>query len=502
MCFSTLRRPSRISTALYKLACVASPSTLALTIQPRPATESFILPTLAIRLVRTSAVPVAFPVPGQPAAGVDNVVAEWSINPDGTANPASYRELMRISQSFYDHQIGQIGFNPNAGIGDADYGNLYIALGDGGNNFPPNPIDPYNNGQNLDNVQGSILRINPLASGGNPYTIPADNPFRVDGTPSTARNTIWAYGFRNPHHFTFDRGGDHKMLIVDIGQSNIEEVNLGQAGGNYGWDLREGTFQTTASFSGSNNLVDTLPANHATDGFTYPVAQYDHDSDNNNNIEGLWSIAGGSVYRGTAVPELTGLYFFGEFAQNSGAIYAVDVNDLIQRDDFSNLGSLYNGQLAPFVQLRLMHNGQEKSLLQIIRDASGNQSLSRTDLRFGLGPDGEIYVLNKHDGRVRRIASTSGLLPGDYNNDGIVDGADYVVWRNNAGTNNLLPNNPTPGPIDQTEYDRWRTNFGASRGATHRGSASQVPEPTSLLLAVATSLLITFQPSRGATLRR
>ena len=138
--------------------------------------------------------PVAFPAPGQPA-GVDNVVAEWSVNPDGTANPASYRELMRISQSFYDHQIGQIGFNPNAGIGDADYGNLYIALGDGGNKFPPNPIDPFNNGQNLENVQGSILRINPLASGGAPYTIPADNPFRIDGVPSTAQTRFGPMAF-------------------------------------------------------------------------------------------------------------------------------------------------------------------------------------------------------------------------------------------------------------------------------------------------------------------
>jgi hypothetical protein len=274
------------------------------------------------------------------------------------------------------------------------------------------------------------------------------------------------------------------MLITDIGQSNIEEVNLGAAGANYGWDLREGTFQTTSSFSGSNNIVDTLPANHATDAFTYPVAQYDHDWDNNNNIEGLWSIVGGSVYRGSGVPELNGLYLFGEFAENSGAIFAVDVNDLVQREDFSNLSSLYDGHLAPFVRLRIMHNGQEKTLLQIIRDASGNQNLNRTDLRFGLGPDGEIYVLNKHDGRVRRIAAVSGLLPGDYNDDGTVDAADYVIWRANVGTNNLLPNNPTPGPIDQTEYERWLANFGNSAPGGGGIALGQVPEPASVDVAL------------------
>ena len=327
--------------------------------------------------------PVIFPSP--PDLNHDSVVGEWTVNSNGTVNTASYRELMRIGQPFHDHNVGQIGFNPNVSSGDADYGNLYIALGDGGNNFPPIPIDPHNMGQDLNNPHGSILRINPLVSGGSPYSIPSDNPFRIDGTPNTSRNTIWAYGLRNPHRFTFDTAGDHKMLISDIGQSNIEEINLGAAGANYGWDLREGTFVTNG-FSGSNNLIDPLPANHASDTYTYPVAQYDHDPDNNNNIEGLWSVVGGSVYRGSALPDLRGLYIFGEFAQNSGAIFAADVDDLVQREDFSNLSSLDGGMLAPFVQLRLIHNGQEKSLLQIIRDASGNQSLNRTDLRFGVGP--------------------------------------------------------------------------------------------------------------------
>jgi hypothetical protein len=423
--------------------------------------------------------PAIFPSP--PNLHHDSVVGEWTVNANGTVNTGSYRELMRIGQPFSDHGIGQIGFNPNASPGDADYGNLYITMGDGGNNVPITEIDPHEHGQDLNNPHGSILRINPLASGGNPYTIPNDNPFRVDGNPSTSRNVIWAYGLRNPHRFIFDTAGDHKMLITDIGQANIEEVNLGAAGANYGWDLREGTFLTTAAVTNGNNLVDPLPANHATDAFTYPVAQYDHDWDNNNNIEGLWSIVGGSVYRGSALPELHGLYLFGEFAQNSGAIFAVDVADLVQREDFSDLASLYNGHLAPFVRLRLIHNGQEKTLLQIIRDASGNQNLNRTDLRFGVGPDGEIYVLNKHDGRVRRIAGVAGLLPGDYNDDGTVDAADYVVWRKNEGTQNLLPNNPTPGPIDHTEYERWLAGFGSSGAGT--GSTRPVPEPTSMYLA-------------------
>jgi Glucose / Sorbosone dehydrogenase len=443
--------------------------------------------------------PVFFPSP--PGLNHDSVVGEWTMNANGTVNTSSYREVMRIGQPFHDHNIGQIGFNPNAAAADPDFGNLYIALGDGGNNFPPNPIDPHDLAQDINSPHGSILRINPLTSGGQPYAIPADNPFRVSDSPSTSRNVIWAYGLRNPHRFTFDTAGDHKMLISDIGQSNIEEINLGAAGANYGWDLREGTFQTTSSFSNHNNLVDSLPANHASDAFTYPVAQYDHDLDNNNQIEGLWSVVGASVYRGSAVPELTGLYLFGEFAQNSGAIFAVDVDDLVQRDDFSNLPSLYDGHLAPFVQLRIIHNGQEKTLLQIIRDASGNQSLTRTDLRFGEGPDGEIYILNKHDGRVRRIAAVSGLVPGDYNDDGVVDAADFVVWRKNLGTDNILPNTPTPGPIDETEYERWRANFQSSVPGGEGGDAGRIPEPASALLLLTSLLAAAAGRRRGSVPR-
>jgi hypothetical protein len=239
--------------------------------------------------------PVDFPAPSPPGLNHYSVLGEWTMNTNGTVNTGSYRELMRIGQPYADHNIGQIDFNPNAMPSDADYGNLYIATGDGGNVFPIGQIDPHDHGQGLDEPFGAVLRINPLASGSNPYTVPTDNPFRVDSTPASPQNLIWAYGLRNPHRFTFDTGGDHKMLITDIGQSNVEEVNLGAAGANYGWDLREGTFVTT-SVSGGQNFVDPLPANHAGDVFTYPVAQYDHDWDNNNSIEGLWSIVGVGFY--------------------------------------------------------------------------------------------------------------------------------------------------------------------------------------------------------------
>ncbi len=428
--------------------------------------------------------PVIFPSP--PNLNHDSVVGEWQVNANGTVNTGSYRELLRIGQPFSDHNIAQISFNPNASSGEGDYGKLYIALGDGGNNIPANPIDPHDFGQNIGQPYGSILRIDPLVSGGSPFTVPVDNPFRVSSNPGTSENLVWAYGLRNPHRFTFDTAGDHKMLISDIGQANIEEINLGTAGANYGWDLREGTFQTVSPFSGGLNPVDTLPAGHATDGFTYPVAQYDHT---NNLVNGSVAIVGGAVYRGNSVPQLKGLYIFGEFATNSGPLFAVEVDDLIQREDFSNLNSLNDGHLAPFQEIRLTHNGVEKSLRQIIDDALPG-SVSRTDLRFGVGPDNEIYVLNKHDGIVRKLVSVSGVLNGDADRDGDVDGRDFLAWQRGVGNSHgdwSDGNFNGDDTIDELDLAIWQQNYDGTLPLT---SPLSVPEPTTVLFSASLVLSI------------
>ena len=210
-------------------------------------------------------------------------------------------------------------------------------------------------------------------------------------------------------------------------------------------------------------MVRSLPGNHPTDGFTYPVAQYDHDPDNNNSIQGLWAVVGGSVYRGTDVPELTGMYLFGDFAENHGPIFAVGVNELVQRDDFSNLSQLDDGLLAPIVELTLTQNGQERTLLEIIRAASGNPSLNRTDLRFGVGPDNEIYVLNKRDGVVRRIASVSGLLRCDFDHDGTcgIDDIDALVMEIVAMSDDSRFDLNADGSVDLDDRDAWLADAGA-----------------------------------------
>ncbi len=412
--------------------------------------------------------PVILGAPSPPGVDHDSIVGEWTVNANGTVDTNSYRELLYVGQTREDHNIGQIGFNPNANSGDADFGNLYIALGDGGG-----VQDPFNQGQNLSQPLGSYLRIDPLAAGGDPFSVPGDNPFRVSNNPETVQNLIWAYGFRNAHRFTFDTAGDGKMIISDIGQGSIEEINLGVAGANYGWDVREGTFLTTVD----ENVLDNLPANHATDAFTYPVAQYDHS---NNLVHHSVAIVGGSVYRGSDVPQLTGLYLFGDFASNSGPVFAVDVDDLIQRDDFTDLANLNNGHLAPIAEVRLTKGGVEKTLRQIITDESG-QFESRTDLRFGVGPDGEIYVLNKHDGVVRKIVSVSGILDGDADRDGDVDGADFLTWQQGAGSSGDWSDGDfdASGFVDAADLALWQAAYG---GTAALASSHPVPEPQTAIL--------------------
>ena len=406
----------------------------------------------------------------------NSVLAEWTALADGTLDAESYRELAFFQQPQFDHNIGQISFNPNASQGSADYGKLYLALGDGGgvgdprrlaNDIRTTPENP--NGY----PHGSLLRIDPLAVDGQPYTIPDDNPFadEADVIPE-----VWAYGLRNPHRFSWDTTTG-RMFLSDIGQANIEEINEGIAGHNYGWGLREGTFETTFLAG----VTDLLPP-HVFDSFTYPVAQYDHSAGES------WAIVGGSVYRGRDVPQLTGMYLFGDFSTNHGPIFAVDIDDLVLRDDFNDLENLHGGLLAPFVELRLTHGGVPTTLVDIIIDTLDNPFQSRTDLRFGVGPDAEIYVLNKHDGMVRRIQSVAGLQDGDTDRDGDVDLVDLNNWLQGFGT--------VGTDWSDGDFDASRATDGADFLLLQRNlnrpalaaAATDLPEPASVTL-LAMSLL-------------
>ena len=186
---------------------------------------------------------------------------------------------------------------------------------------------------------------------------------------------IWALGLRHPLNISFDRGGTGKFLIADIGQAQVEEVNLGVAGANYGWPLREGTFATERL---DQTTLYALPADDAQNNFTYPVAQYDHS-------EGR-AITGGFVYRGTAVPQLAGQYLLGDIV--NGRIFHVAVD------------GLNPGAQATLQELRLLRGGSPVTLRTLVGGSSG-----RVDLRFGQDEAGEMYVLTKQDGKIRKFAA-------------------------------------------------------------------------------------------------
>ncbi len=200
-----------------------------------------------------------------------------SANPD-VADDNSGKLILSVDQPFSNHNGGLNVFGPD--------GMLYIGLGDGGA-----AADPLGNGQNLDTLLGSILRID--VDGGDPYRIPADNPFI---TVPGARGEIWAYGLRNPWRFSFDRQTG-QLFIADVGQAQWEEVNRASAsegGINYGWRVMEGAH----CFGGGGCDQSEL---------TLPIFEYNHQ-------EGC-SITGGHVYRGSAIPGLSGRYFYADYCQ-------------------------------------------------------------------------------------------------------------------------------------------------------------------------------------------
>ncbi len=185
------------------------------------------------------------------------------------------------------------------------------------------------------------------------------------------------------------------MLIADTGQDFIEEVNLGLKGANYGWGEREGTWVIEEN---NENVLFPLPKDDAKYGYTYPVAQYDHDIPP--EIEDYYpiAIAGGYVYRGKAIPELIGQYIFADFGSDA-RFFHVRADELVngKQAKIKELGlfNLFNGDRPSGGGLKPNH---ETSFLEII-------GKERSDVRFGVDEAGEIYVTSKQDGKVRKLVA-------------------------------------------------------------------------------------------------
>lgn len=211
------------------------------------------------------------------------VVERGSVSPlANLANPTAWLTIISIAHPRYtNHFGGLVAFGPD--------GMLYLGTGDGGG-----AGDPDGNAQDPLALLGKLLRLDVRnATLASPYEIPASNPY---AGMSSRRNEIWAMGLRNPWRFNFDGGS---LYIADVGQFRREEVNIAGAGAgglNYGWNTMEGTLCYIASTCSQAGL-------------TLPAFEYDHGT---NNVNGC-SITGGYVYRGKAIPELAGSYFYSDY---------------------------------------------------------------------------------------------------------------------------------------------------------------------------------------------
>jgi len=365
---------------------------------------------------------------GPPDSGyrIQSRISEFTSADRNTANRATERILIRANKAESNHNGGQLAFGPDA--------HLYASLGDGGA-----ADDPHGNGQSTRTLFGKIIRID--VDGSSPYGIPATNPFAGNPVCSivasgfdssdTSRSSapcpeIYAYGLRNPWRFSLDRGSlTPDLWVGDVGQGAYEEIDhIQSGGGNYGWDVKEGPdCHEPATGCNSSGLID-------------PVAAAPRSS-------GLASIIGGYVYRGSAIPALSGRYLFTDFY--SRGLYLYDAS-------------------AP--------NGYATLL--------GNTGVMASS--FAQDTAGELYLVAYDNGGLYRIDPASGTgnsssIPDRLSQTGCVDATNVTL-----PASGLVPYAPAaPFWSDSAEKDRWMALPDGSRIAVQANGDWSFPAGTVLM---------------------
>ena len=337
-----------------------------------------------------------------------NIITEWrAANPAANTFEGTRRELLRVAHivSNLAHPFGAVEFNPTSKPGAVDYGLLYTSGSDLGfsNGGGPHANNPGQT-QRLDSVITAILRFDPrspTASGGvkglGDYTIPAINKFAADSDPTTL-GEIYAYGFRNAHRLSWDLT-DGTMFASDIGMNHIEEINIVRNGENYGWMKREGYWENGMTRpGGALNQLFPLPANvldgRQKDGFTYPVAIYDHNDGQ--------AVSGGFAYHGR-IAALRGKFVFGDIVR--GRLFAADLAAMKKADDG------IPQTVAPVEEIQLYVRGAGGTrtyvTLRELTEQTMGATMARADLHINRSGTGELFVTSRQDGVIRM------LVPGE-----------------------------------------------------------------------------------------
>jgi len=247
----------------------------------------------------------AAPIGPDDSASLDHIdtLSEFVVRADDPdiALPESERVILQFGQPQPNHSGGALGFGPD--------GSLYLGTGDGGGTGDASPgHSAQGNAQDPDKLNGKVLRIDVVTdeAGADPeaavYTIPDGNPFADGG----GRPEIYAMGLRNPWRLSWEPAGDRRLLVSDVGYGRYEEVDVVEAGGNYGWRIREGAhcLDVDAPLEETTDCPDTDAAG---DPLIDPVIEYRHRD------VGI-AVVGGYVYRGAALPALGGKYVFGDYS--------------------------------------------------------------------------------------------------------------------------------------------------------------------------------------------
>jgi len=334
--------------------------------------------------------------PPQPGTRFHGIITEWTAqDPAANTFAGTSRQVLRLGFNGQIHGIQQIDFNPTARRHDRDYGNLYIAAGDGGlgasTTDPQDPATPY----------GKLLRIDPLGTNGvnGQYGVPRDNPFAGD---DGVLDEIYAIGMRDPHRFSWDPGAGNRMFLGHIGEHRIESVYDVRPGDNFGWSEREGPFRYQRGDPQCG--VYPLPEDDERYGYVYPVAAFDHNPPPGHPLcsDSGHAISGGFVYRGHDIPELRGKYLFADLVD--GRIFYTEAKDMRRGRPMATIHELMVYDDA----------GRRVTMRELVGD-------ERVDLRLGRDGDGELYLLAKANGKVWRITGTkrfASCRPGGVTVDG------------------------------------------------------------------------------------